>query len=388
MYNMLRQQPENFELMAGNGVLTDSKDVSINHPVFLKRVDIELIAKENTILVSDTNAEPEIYVMLLSALNDVYNDTIKAVEDDAQERNIHPFDHLYGRSLLKGLTTRLTSDSNWLDEGKELEEEARIVIRWMPVFFLRKRTDGTARTIDIIKEEIKQDAPVPKTVINIVNPTTLPEDTEEETMPAGGHFEVKAYSPTVDESILFSKPANKEQLEIAKQVQHQSAVLVQGPPGTGKTHTIANLISHFLAQGKRILITSQTNKALRVLKEKIPEPLQPLCVAMLMLDDSNEDLERSVDGIVEYITTYDIKQASQRAECRRKQRNVLQQELSAAETLVRQIRHMEFEPIAWCGDSLSPAKAAALIAAQVDIIPGDIAEGEPFPLTEAELQEL
>ena len=26
-------------------------------------------------------------------------------------------------------------------------------------------------------------------------------------------------------------------------------VVVQGPPGTGKTHTIANVISHYLANG-------------------------------------------------------------------------------------------------------------------------------------------
>jgi len=188
MYNILRQQPENFELMAGNGALTDSKDFNINHPVLLKRVSIDLMAKENTILISDTDTEPEIYIMLLSTLNDVHSDMIKAVEDDARERNIHPFDHLYGRSLLKGLTTLLTSDSNWVDEGKETEEEARIIIRWKPVFFLRKRMDGTPRTIDIIKEEVKQDAPVPKTIINIVNPTTLPKDTEE-AIPAGGHFD-------------------------------------------------------------------------------------------------------------------------------------------------------------------------------------------------------
>ena len=47
-------------------------------------------------------------------------------------------------------------------------------------------------------------------------------------------------------------------------------MVVQGPPGTGKTHTIANLLGHFLAEVKNVLITSQTKKALEVLKEKIP----------------------------------------------------------------------------------------------------------------------
>jgi len=39
---------------------------------------------------------------------------------------------------------------------------------------------------------------------------------------------------------------------------------VQGPPGTGKTHTIGNLVGHLLAQGKSVLVTSHTTKALRM----------------------------------------------------------------------------------------------------------------------------
>src|SRR5690606_35372940 len=65
-----------------------------------------------------------------------------------------------------------------------------------------------------------------------------------------------------EDEILFSKEANAEQVEIARRLERYKAVLVQGPPGTGKTHTIANLIGHLLAQGKSILVTSHTAKAL------------------------------------------------------------------------------------------------------------------------------
>ena len=103
--------------------------------------------------------------------------------------------------------------------------------------------------------------------------------------------------------ILLSKPANREQLEIARRIENYDAVMVQGPPGTGKTHTIANLMGHFLAQGKNMLVTSHTVKALRVLKEKVAPELQDLCVSML--DDSHADLERSVDGITDYMSHAD-----------------------------------------------------------------------------------
>jgi hypothetical protein len=60
--------------------------------------------------------------------------------------------------------------------------------------------------------------------------------------------------------ILLAEKANKEQLEIAEKIETSNGVLVQGPPGTGKTHTIANLIGHFIAQGKTVLVTSEKEK--------------------------------------------------------------------------------------------------------------------------------
>src|SRR5579884_3571406 len=73
-----------------------------------------------------------------------------------------------------------------------------------------------------------------------------------------------------DADVLLSKPANREQLEIARHLARRDCVLVQGPPGTGKTHTIANLLGHLLAQGKRVLVTAHTPKALRILRDKSP----------------------------------------------------------------------------------------------------------------------
>src|SRR5207253_4171319 len=95
--------------------------------------------------------------------------------------------------------------------------------------------------------------------------------------------------------ILLSKPANLEQVEIARALDAHRAVLVQGPPGTGKSHTIANLIGHLVAHGKRVLVTSHTTKALRVLRDQVVESLRPLCVAVLDQDlVSRAQMEHSV----------------------------------------------------------------------------------------------
>ena len=79
---------------------------------------------------------------------------------------------------------------------------------------------------------------------------------------------------------MFPLPANQAQRNVLDRMRSDTAVVVQGPPGTGKTHTIANLVSAYLAEGKRILVTSQKDQALRELRDKVPRELRDLCVML------------------------------------------------------------------------------------------------------------
>jgi hypothetical protein len=55
----------------------------------------------------------------------------------------------------------------------------------------------------------------------------------------------------------FGLPSNPQQeMVIGRLKQHGCCVLV-GPPGTGKSQTIANVICHYLATGRRVLVTSK-----------------------------------------------------------------------------------------------------------------------------------
>lgn len=100
--------------------------------------------------------------------------------------------------------------------------------------------------------------------------------------------------------LFFPKPFNREQVEVVQRLETRPGVVVQGPPGTGKTHTIANIISHYLALGKRVLVTSQKAPALRVLRDKLPEAVRPLAVSLLDSDrDGLKQFQESVDIIAE-----------------------------------------------------------------------------------------
>ena len=100
--------------------------------------------------------------------------------------------------------------------------------------------------------------------------------------------------------LFFPKPFNREQVEVIQRLASRPGVVVQGPPGTGKTHTIANIISHYLALGKRVLVTSQKAPPLKVLRDKLPEAVRPLAVSLLESDrDGLKQFQESVDIIAE-----------------------------------------------------------------------------------------
>ena len=65
-----------------------------------------------------------------------------------------------------------------------------------------------------------------------------------------------------DIELFFPLPYNDEQASILKLLEANAAVSVQGPPGTGKSHTIANIIAHYMATGRRVLVSARTPDAL------------------------------------------------------------------------------------------------------------------------------
>jgi len=103
----------------------------------------------------------------------------------------------------------------------------------------------------------------------------------------------------LDGEAYFPLPSNDEQWRIVERLERHRGVIVQGPPGTGKSHTIANLISHLAALGKRVLVTSHTGRALEVVKGKLPADIANLCVSVVGEGRRGPgDLERSVQALV------------------------------------------------------------------------------------------
>lgn len=68
------------------------------------------------------------------------------------------------------------------------------------------------------------------------------------------------YSPCNTNPILIKNDSPKE--FIHRQIESSTITILQGPPGTGKTQLIAELCAKLCSEGKSVLVTALTNRAL------------------------------------------------------------------------------------------------------------------------------
>jgi very-short-patch-repair endonuclease len=231
-----------------------------------------------------------------------------------------------------GVSTILQAWLNAFPKGKGYENSLILQdtilsdpqVHLAPALILRRRTERSfVRVFKEICEQLSHpDNPIPDGVRDIV-------DDPDKTRPAYGYpDDAPESSALTDTEIYFPLAANLEQIEIARQVTAKRGVLVQGPPGTGKSHTIANLVCHLLASGKRVLVTSHTPRALKVLRGKFPKEIAPLCVIALGEDSrSVAALEESVHGIAARFGNWRRAESDQRVvKCRESLDHARQQE--------------------------------------------------------------
>jgi KaiC/GvpD/RAD55 family RecA-like ATPase len=121
-------------------------------------------------------------------------------------------------------------------------------------------------------------------------------------MGAGEEAQVDISTDDIDSArIIFPFPSNRAQRRVALMLEDETThvISVEGPPGTGKSLTIANLACHLAASGKKVLVTSQKDKALEVVDAKLRElNLAELPMTLLRRDkESKSELMGRLDRI-------------------------------------------------------------------------------------------
>ena len=402
-YGAAEREGEKIELLLADGVLRcPAPDGAFHHPVLLQKLELEFYPErpQPQFIFRKHEHPPELYMEFLRVLPGV---NLEQLGRCAQELKVAEFAPLgngdttgFLQRLVQGLFPRsgilvdraralvasgAGESSRPLFTAPEMEELTPTIER-RPVIFMRPRRTGPGNVFELVLEDIatrETFSPALLQILGLLDAATVTDPAARaEPLVLGNE----------DDTVLLGKPANREQLEIAKQLGRRDCVLVQGPPGTGKTHTIANLVGHLLAQGKRVLVTAHTPKALRVLRQKVAEALQPLCVSVLHNDKpSQEELQASVRKIHLRLSE-DARLLDREVQRLGPERTKLLQSIRDTRQQLMDARQDESREVV-CGDrSIPPLEAAKFVKAgkgEHDWIPGPVEAGAPLPVSPAEV---
>jgi very-short-patch-repair endonuclease len=386
LYGRIDREAERVELILGDGILSwRRKEGGIHHPILLQRLQLQFDASVPEFTLSEADHPVELYSALFQSMNDVDGRAIGRCREELDEGGFHPLVNGSTSDFLRRLVVLLSPRGEFLEGRAPNTETDDPCIGRDPVLFLRARTLGFAAAIQGILADLRTREDLPWSLLNIVG--------EESPIPgAGDSVAFASGRARTDGEVLLSKPANPEQIRIAQQLEEYGGVLVQGPPGTGKTHTIGNLVGHLLAQGKSVLVTSHTTKALRMVRHHIVSELRPLCVSVLESDlDSRRQLESAVGSIAERLSRADAASFELEANKLESERLDLLNKLEEIRSQLTEARADEYREIAIAGKSWAPADAARQVVLDKEAhgwIPGPVAAVAPLPLSPGELADL
>lgn len=302
---------EEFELVLGVGCLSwrpEGHDQVLRH-VATAPIEIRFDENSGTLIVVRTPS-PEAVSVELDMLDPVLISSPAKIEEIrliASEYEGHLLDQPAIGSICRRLIHRLDPDAEYDEDAVSVPSGASPRGAFAPAIILRRRTNrGIVQIYQQIVSQIQASGDVPSGVLPLIDPDRQPES--EPTATPGAVV-------TIDEEEFFPLPVNDDQRRIIERVDRTAQTVVQGPPGTGKTHTAAALVSHLLAQGMRVLITAQTDRALHEVRAKLPREIRSLAVSVIGQSRSDmADLRTAVDNISRRADDFDAAESRQRIE--------------------------------------------------------------------------
>lgn len=345
IHQMLQTSSESLEIVVGIGLLQwNLSKQAVERHVLVNKVELHF-DKEKAVFKIESSTK---------GLSIEYEEDMLSLENQLQKEDHGEVQQLINgineeQSVISQLEAILKTIANALDSRSQfndslaipsVKENASLLISNSPAFIVRKKTQKSFQnSCEIAVQQLSDNrVKVPTNLANMFNY----EQVKKSELHEYEVIEDNEMSLPKSTPFYFPLPSNEEQERIIKSLSKRDNVLVQGPPGTGKTHTIANLTAHLLSTGNRILITSQTAKALSVLKSKLPKDLQALTVSYLGGDSSSiKDLENVVSTISSNKERFDLREKELVVEQKEQLLKELKGQLNKTKTELLEIREQE-----------------------------------------------
>ncbi len=308
------------ELVWGVGLgIWNSEGASVSYPLLGRLVEMSLNPVTAEVEIRPRDVDPRIEIDWYASVD---NPGVADFEKAAKvffgvaTTTFSPFDRGTFEPLLRTAVTNLDANGIYWPTEVAAEDRAlpkadsklKVTDTW--VLFARPRTNSLfLLDLEKLKKKAEEAGTFPPAVAAVVtDPETTNQDIELPDfrgLSASYHSESSANSKRALD-LYFPKAFNDEQVRIVQLLEVHDGVVVQGPPGTGKTHTIANVICHYLAQGKRVLVTSMKDPALAVLQDQLPEEIRPLAISLLTSEQEGmKQFEHAIQKIASEVQSLD-----------------------------------------------------------------------------------
>lgn len=379
------EQPN--ELILGIGIARWScEGHKIDHPLLEKSIEIEIDQKDGAILIHPRNIEPELAISAFFALENPGVDTLlrfskKHFSELSDDIDFSPYIHESFEPVLRQAATHLSeSGIYWPDinpnkenrEPNKVSDSLEITDSWV-IFAKPRSTTNFVQDIERFQKNLEESDNL---VGYIPSPTKklITELSDKKTILTSGSLDGDSSSSSLtlsshinkNSELFFPKAFNESQIQIIDRLGENDGVVVQGPPGTGKTHTIANIICHYLATGRSVLVTSKGESALSVLQNQIPEELRSLTISLLSNERQGmKQLETAVQllaALVSQTNITDLKTEIEASESRVKQ---LKYEITQIDSEIKEWGLKQLNPIEKQFDDAGTGITAMELAQQV-----------------------
>ena len=360
IYNSLfewLQESHEEELVWGFGNVSVKKEdgLYVNGPLFEVLVEVEL-ARDGALLV---RPRPHTGVTLNREVTTAIGSPdiltrLHATVADMETHQISPGQLSTFVPLLKKMALALSSDGAFVTcaQARTKKDPYQLVVKdaWC-VYPRPKPSTVWARDASVMAEKVivQEVVPIPSWSLTH-GPTVLSEIVEasREKVPiASGMWNSMSTllgmhgstpSPEITKPLLpLASSATQNQIAEMLLVHKLPALVVEGPPGTGKSHTIANIICAYLAQGKRVLVTSKGAPALSVLRQRLPKSVQDLCVDVSRSESTGmRQLQQTVERLADRISCINAGIQGEQCSLLKKSITDLEQELNALDLQIYQ----------------------------------------------------
>ena len=347
----------------GNGTAVA---IDYQYPLLTQVVEIDLDPKTHTLSVRPRAVAPRIELDALGACQVLgaaeVEKQAKLLLDADTERPLTPFDTGSFEPILKLAAGNLDKAGRYDPSFQGLpapSKELLVTAGW--VLLVRPRSvNFLVEDIRRLKGRLQSGDPIPPGPACLVTPPS-DEVIKYEAISFRGLCS-GSRSKGEPRELYFPLPYNQEQETIIEMLERAPGVSVQGPPGTGKTHTIANIICHYLANGRKVLVTSKGEHALSVLQDKIPEEVRPLTVALMSGDkEGMRQFQASIEAIIHNLSQLNTRVTQEQIERCRQQIDAAHAEVAGIDKRVDQIAAQQLSSIEIDGVQMRAQKMAELV---------------------------